>query len=164
MIVGEYTYGTPTVIDYRNSGEPEADITIGRYCSIADDVQLLPGGMHRTDRVSTYPFQLAGREGFPTSLRGPITIGHDVWICRGARILGGAHIGNGAIVGAYAVVAGTVPAYHVAIGNPAQTHPRPHAAWASHLARIAWWDWPADDPRIADVERMTPEQFCRTYG
>lgn len=164
MNVGDYTYGTPTVIRYDGSGEPEPEITIGRYCSIAEDVQFLPGGMHLMDRVSTFPFQNVGRTGFTTGLRGPIIIGHDVWIGRGARILGGAHIGNGAVIGAYAVVAGTVPAYHVAVGNPARTHPRPHAVWASHLSRIAWWDWPADDPRIADVESMTPQEFCRKHG
>lgn len=163
MNVGRHTYGTPTVHRYDGEGEP--DITIGAYCSIAADVEFLPGGMHLTDRVSTFPWQNVGQQGHPPTLRGPIRIGNDVWIGRGARILGGAHIGNGAIVGAYAVVAGSVPAYHVAVGNPARCHPRPlHAGWASHLARIAWWDWPATDPRLADVERLTLEQFCRKYG
>jgi len=161
---GRHTYsdGEPKVHNYQENPQPV--ITIGAYCSIGADVEFLPGGMHQTHKVSTFPFQHLGWEGHPATIRGDITIGNDVWIGRGVRILGGAHIGNGAIVGAYAVVAGSVPAYHVAVGNPARCHPRPHAAFAPILNRIAWWDWPADDPRLPDVERMTLEQFCRHYG
>lgn len=162
MIVGRHTYGQPIVHHY--DGEPEPDISIGAYCSIGADVEFLPGGMHQTDRVSTFPWQHLGQEGAPPYLRGAIHIGHDVWIGRGVRIIGGAYIGNGAIIGAYAVVAGSVPAYHVAVGNPTRCHPRPHAQYAPTLNRIAWWDWPTDDPRLPDVERMTLDQFCRTYG
>jgi acetyltransferase-like isoleucine patch superfamily enzyme len=163
VIVGRHTYGQPIVHRYDGEGEP--DIQIGAYCSIAEDVQFLPGGMHQTDRVSTFPWQHLGQEGAPPYLRGSILIGHDVWIGRGARILGGVHIGTGAIIGAYAVVAGSVPAYHVAVGNPARCHPRQsHAPYVPTLLRIGWWDWAADDPRLPDVERMTLAEFCRHYG
>jgi hypothetical protein len=121
--------------------------------------------MHETEKVSTFPWQLTGREGRHAYVRGPITIGHDVWVGRGVRFIGGATVGNGAIIGAYAVVAGTVPAYHVAVGNPARCHPRPlHAAHVDTLQRIAWWDWPANDPRLDDVERLPIDEFCRRYG
>lgn len=163
------TYGANSYIGphhkiHRYEGEGEPDIRIGAYCSIGDDVEFLPGGMHQTDRVSTFPWQNIGQQGAPPYLRGSIHIGNDVWIGRGVRILGGVHIGNGAIIGAYTVVAGSVPDYHVAVGNPARCHPRPHAEYAAILNRIAWWDWPADDPRLPDVERMTLPEFCRHYG
>lgn len=163
--LGPHSYiGSHHVWEYQE--EEPATITTGAYCSIADDVEFLPGGMHRTDTVSTFPWQRVGRdEGYAATQRGPITIGHDVWICRGARILGGVTIGNGAIIGAYAVVAGDIPAYHVAVGNPARYHPRPtHAPWATHLNRIGWWNWPPTDPRLADVARLPVAEFCRKYG
>lgn len=50
----------------------------------------------------------------------PIVIGNHVWIAANATILPGVHIGNGAVVGACAVVAKDVPAGCVVVGNPAK--------------------------------------------
>ena len=49
-------------------GFPESGrkLTIGRYCSIADKVEILLGGNHRIDWVTTYPF---------SALRGPLAGG-----------------------------------------------------------------------------------------
>lgn len=151
--------------DIHDYQEPDLTVSIGSYCSIAEDVEFLPGGMHQTDRVSTYPWHRHGHDYPPAELRGPITIGNDVWICRGVRILGGVTIGNGAIIGAYAVVASDVPAYHVAVGNPAHNRPRPlHAAHTPVLNRIAWWDWPDDDPRLHDVRTLSVAEFVAKHG
>lgn len=48
------------------------------------------------------------------------TIGNDVRICTGAIIIGDIHIGDGAIVGAGAIVTKDVPARAVVAGNPAR--------------------------------------------
>jgi acetyltransferase-like isoleucine patch superfamily enzyme len=48
-----------------------------------------------------------------------VRIGNDVWIGMRAVILAGVTIGDGAIVGAGAVVSQDVPAHCVASGNPA---------------------------------------------
>ncbi|MEM7470467.1 MAG: acyltransferase [Pseudomonadota bacterium] len=45
-----------------------------------------------------------------------VRIGRDVWIGTGAVILPGAEIGDGAIIGARAVIRGVVPAYAVMAG------------------------------------------------
>ncbi|MBN2181654.1 MAG: hypothetical protein JW715_07050 [Sedimentisphaerales bacterium] len=50
----------------------------------------------------------------------PVTIGDDVWIGTRAIIMPGISIGDGAIIGAAAVVTKDVPAYAVVCGNPAQ--------------------------------------------
>ena len=42
-----------------------------------------------------------------------------MWIGRNAVILGGVFIGDGAIVGAFSVVAKDVPPYAIVVGNPA---------------------------------------------
>ncbi len=49
-----------------------------------------------------------------------IRIGENAWIGSGAMILGGVTIGPGAIVGARSVVTKDVPAFCVAVGNPAK--------------------------------------------
>ncbi len=50
----------------------------------------------------------------------PVIIGDDVWIGGRVTILPGVHIGNGAIIGAGAVVTKDVPDYAVVGGNPAR--------------------------------------------
>ena len=53
------------------------------------------------------------------SVAGP-TIGDDVFIGTGAKLLGGIHIGDGARIGANAVVLSDVPAGATAVGVPAK--------------------------------------------
>jgi serine O-acetyltransferase len=48
------------------------------------------------------------------------TIGNNVYIGAGAKILGKVHIGNGARIGAQAVVLSDVPAHCTAVGIPAR--------------------------------------------
>ncbi len=50
----------------------------------------------------------------------PIVIGDDVWIGGHVIFLPGVHVGNGAIVGAGAVVTKDVPEYAIVGGNPAK--------------------------------------------
>ena len=52
--------------------------------------------------------------------KGPIHIGNNVWIGDKASIFGGVTIGDGAIIGANSVVTHDIPAYSVAVGNPAK--------------------------------------------
>lgn len=52
--------------------------------------------------------------------KGEIIIGNNVWIGNNACILGNVHIGDGAVIGANAVVTSDVPAYHIAVGVPAK--------------------------------------------
>jgi acetyltransferase-like isoleucine patch superfamily enzyme len=102
-------------------------LTIGRYCSIADKVEILLGGDHRLDWVSTYPF--AAMQGLwpdadaPADYhvsRGDVTIGNDVWLGSGCIILSGVTVGHGAVVAARAVVTRDVAPYTVVAGNPAR--------------------------------------------
>ena len=50
----------------------------------------------------------------------PVVIGDDVWIGGRVIILPGVTIGNGAILGAGAVVTHDVPSYAIVGGNPAK--------------------------------------------
>jgi acetyltransferase-like isoleucine patch superfamily enzyme len=147
--IGAFTYGDPRV----RFPETGAKLRIGRYCSIADAVEIFLGGNHRTDWISTYPFS-ALRNRWPEAprdreahvTRGDVTIGHDVWLGSGAVVLSGVSIGHGAVIGARAVVTRDVPPYAIVAGNPAkQVRLRFDEETIAHLLEAAWWDLP---PRL----------------
>jgi maltose O-acetyltransferase len=50
----------------------------------------------------------------------PITIGDDCWLGGGTIVCPGVSIGDGCVIGAGAVVTKNVPAYSLAVGNPAR--------------------------------------------
>jgi acetyltransferase-like isoleucine patch superfamily enzyme len=102
LVLGTGSYaGAPDIAVSR--GDPDHRVVVGNYSSIADEVTFLIGGEHHPEWVSTFPFRikygLPGRfeDGQPHS-RGPITIGSDVWIGRGAILASGVTIGGGAVV------------------------------------------------------------------
>lgn len=123
-------------------------VTIGRWCSIERSAQVFVGGEHRTDRPSQYPLRLELKvpglleDGIPFS-KGPVVIGNDVWLGWECVVMSGVTIGDGAVVGARAVVTRDVAPYSVVAGVPAR-----HIKWRfdrpqrEALQRIAWWDWP----------------------
>jgi galactoside O-acetyltransferase len=49
-----------------------------------------------------------------------MVVGDDVWIAEGATLLGGITVGEGAVIGAHAVVTKDVPPRTVVAGNPAR--------------------------------------------
>jgi acetyltransferase-like isoleucine patch superfamily enzyme len=142
--IGRYTYGAPMV---RWWGEP-ANLSIGKYCSIADGVEIFLGGNHRTDWVSTFPFpvfrewpEARNIKGHPGT-KGDVTIGHDVWLGAGCVVLSGVTIGNGAVVGCRAVVTRDVPDYAIVAGNPATIMKmRFDPETVDRLLETAWWNW-----------------------
>ncbi|OQB29173.1 MAG: Streptogramin A acetyltransferase [Bacteroidetes bacterium ADurb.Bin174] len=151
-IIGDYTYGKPIVLHW---GE-KANLYIGKFCSIADNVTIFLGGNHRTDWVSTYPFNVltdffpeAGEITGHPSTKGDVIIGNDVWIGHGATILSGVKIGDGAVVGAGAVVTKDVLPYEIVAGNPAKhIKMRFNEEQVSKLLDIKWWDWPVDKIKL----------------
>lgn len=167
VTVGRHTYEIPKIHYY--AGEAWK-VSIGAFCSIALDVELLPGGNHRTDTVTTYP--IAVRWGLPdpggsgSFAKGDLVIGNDVWIGRGAKILGGITIGDGAVVAAYSVVTKGVDPYTIVGGAPARfIGRRCTPEIADELRRIAWWDWSDDLIRERQSELSSPDLngFIRRY-
>jgi acetyltransferase-like isoleucine patch superfamily enzyme len=142
LVIGRHSYGKPNVILFAGDS---ARVSIGSFCSLASAIEVMPGGNHPTDMVTTYPIRrrLAGTEqpGEPWS-KGDVAIGNDVWIGRGVKILGGVTIGDGAVVAAYSVVTKDIPPYAIAAGVPARVVRQrfPEEIVAS-LLRIKWWDW-----------------------
>ena len=103
--------------------------------------------------LSTYPFPIFFEEwGLDvkdiTSAwdnKGDIVIGNDVWIGYEAVIMAGVTIGDGAIIGARAVVTKDVPPYTIVGGVPAkQIRKRFSDETISELLNLKWWDWPIE--------------------
>ncbi|NJN65581.1 MAG: Vat family streptogramin A O-acetyltransferase [Chloroflexaceae bacterium] len=139
-------------------------LIIGKFCSIARGVTfIMNGANHETTGFSTYPFSIFGN-GWervqPASYRqasykGDTMVGNDVWLGYEAVILPGVTIGDGAIIGAKAVVTRDVAPYTVVGGNPAQVI---RQRFPDHVVRalleIAWWDW--DVAKISrNLEQIT---------
>lgn len=82
-------------------------ISLGDRCTISQGAHLCAG----THDISSPEKRL---------LKSPISIGNDAWVCADAFIGPGVNIGNGAIVGARAVVMRDVQASVIMVGNPAQ--------------------------------------------
>lgn len=80
--------------------------------------------------------------------KGDIVIGNDVWIGYEAVILAGVTIGDGAVIGARAVVTKDVPPYTIVGGVPARPIKKRFSdRTIADLLEIKWWDWPRE--RIA---------------
>jgi acetyltransferase-like isoleucine patch superfamily enzyme len=107
--VGSYTYiGCRTSI---------TKSSIGRYCSIANNVSI-GQGEHQLDRISTSSTFYSDPWG--TLTEGECVIESDVWIGVDVVILRGTKIGIGAVVAANAVVTKDVPPFAIVGGVPAR--------------------------------------------
>jgi acetyltransferase-like isoleucine patch superfamily enzyme len=117
--ISNYTYISPLCII--NNCE------IGSYCSIARNVKIGLGN-HPTNFTSTSPIFYSPKN--PLKIK--ITdvpkfdeykrtfIGNDVWIGINAFLVDGISVGDGAIIGANAVVTKDIPPFSIAVGCPAQ--------------------------------------------
>ena len=126
-------------------------LKIGKFCSIACGAKFLfTSANHAMRPLSTYTFPIFFEEwGLDVSEirsawdnKGDIVVGNDVWIGYEAVILSGVTIGDGAIVGARAVVTRDVPPYTIVGGVPAKPiRKRFDDETIEKLLRLRWWDW-----------------------
>jgi len=143
------TYGNPTV--HKND---DAVLKLGSFCSIAKGVQIILGGNHRMDWVTTFPFSILWEsakeiKGHPQT-KGNVVIGNDVWIGLNVIILSGVTIGNGAVIGAGSIVVNDVGAYEIYAGNPARfIRKRFTEEQIRQLQEIQWWNF--SDGKITNL-------------
>ncbi len=160
---GRHTYANNLRVHDWGEG---SRLTVGAFCSIAADVQIFLGGEHRTDWVTTFPFNVlwpAGRTilGHPAT-KGDVVIGSDVWIGQGATILSGVTVGHGAVVGAMSLVARSVPPYTIVGGNPAKPlRSRFSDEEIEALLALRWWEW--SDERIGQHLPLLLQSDVRSF-
>ncbi len=166
--IGRGTYGVRRNTFHGLS--PEVPVEFGNFCSVATDVRIVCLAGHPTDLPSTYPFRTLmfhpERGNQDAVCRGPVRIGHDVWIGHGAVVLPGVSIGTGAAIGSGAVVSKDVPPFTIVAGVPAKPlRERFPRAVQDGLKRIAWWDWPHDELRaaMADLRALSAEELVAKY-
>lgn len=134
-------------------------LVIGKFCSIACGAKFLfTSGNHAMGSLATYTFPvffdewgLSGKDiASAWDNKGDIVIGSDVWIGYEAVILSGVHIGDGAIIGARAVVTKDVEPYTIVGGVPARPiRRRFDEDTVARLLALRWWDWDAERIRAA---------------
>jgi virginiamycin A acetyltransferase len=153
--VGLYTHGgcfEPWMVD--------PNTKIGRYCSIAHGVRIVN---------HNHPLSFKGTSGlFFNPAWGlcdrwlvdqqSLEVGNDVWIGANAVILPEVNsIGDGAVIGAGAVVNRDVPPYAVVLGNPARVVKfRFPEDVIARLLKEKWWEKDLDELAERIGEFQTP--------
>jgi acetyltransferase-like isoleucine patch superfamily enzyme len=135
--------------------------TIGRYCSIGDNVTVITGRHPTNTYVSTHPafystsigklFQLTDKQLFEECRyanpqdKTLVKVGNDVWIGSNVAILDGVKIGDGAIVGANALVTKDLEPYGIYAGIPAKIiGNRFTEKEKNFLLKLRWWEKPEE--------------------
>ncbi|MBV1780715.1 CatB-related O-acetyltransferase [Paeniglutamicibacter sp. ABSL32-1] len=147
ITAGRYTYGQEK-IRLHATWPNSKGVKIGSFCSIAGGVQIIAGGNHRTDWVTTWPFGKLSTDKFPfddkgqqPTSKGDVIIQNDVWLGQSCTILSGVTIGHGAVVATQAVVTKDVPPYAIVGGNPAKVLKyRFDGEAIAKLLELKWWD------------------------
>lgn len=149
---------------YIGDGSYISNAKVGRFCSIAENVRIAIGNHPTSVFVTTFPsfyYNTESQIGFTFHKSIPIyegfkkypeedknyqvVIGNDVWIGCNSIILGGVKIGDGAIIGAGAVVTKDVAPYSIVAGVPAKVIKyRFTEEQIDILESIKWWEWPIE--------------------
>ncbi|MEP6928575.1 MAG: CatB-related O-acetyltransferase [Flavobacterium sp.] len=135
-------------------------LEIGKYCSIANDVQfILDSGHHMVSEVTTYPHfnHLVNKElpignvtqsDFKKNIKteeSKTIIGNDVWIGMNVIILPNVKIGDGVTILAGTVVTKDIPDYAVVGGIPgAIVKMKYDLDTIDKMKKIQWWNWSPD--------------------
>lgn len=158
-VIGRHTY--------LHAGTEVLCARIGNFCSIARNCHI---GMfqHPVQNVSTSGrlyLRILQDDGFYNDMPKPAIIGNDVWLGSGSIVMGGVNVGDGAVVGANAVVTKDVPPYAVVGGVPAKViRYRFTQEKINQLIRVAWWNWTDEEiSENAAFFKMGPDELPSKY-
>lgn len=151
FVTGQVVCGKHTTIGGHLNARGK--IFIGKYCAIGRFVSIHSGN-HRTD-LPNQQVLLNKRHGFASvyTRKGPVHIGHNVWIGDKATILSGVTVGHGAVLAAGATVVADVPPFSIVGGVPAKVlKTRFSPMVIEQMLELAWWNW--SDERIKRNKRF----------
>lgn len=146
----------------------ESSLKIGKYCSIANDVNFIcDSGFHTESEITSFPlfheilekkdevvidnitYKVSDLNNKLKSKKANIIVGNDVWIGMNATILPDVKIGNGVTILAGAVVSDSIPDYAIAGGVPAKVIKFKHnQEIIDALNKISWWDWSEEKMKL----------------
>ena len=123
MQIGKYTYVRPNIFWKNANGK----LIIGKFCSLANNINIYLGGNHNINWVTTYPFGTINQDVFNSFnvahhghpfTKGNVIIGNDVWIGKNVTIMSGITIGDGSVIANNSHVVKDVEPYSLVGGNP----------------------------------------------
>ena len=133
---------------------------VGKFCSIASNTSI-GMGTHTLKKLSTSPVFTEAKNGtgqkwvMRTEVEPfrKVKVGNDVWIGTHAMVMGGVTIGNGAVVGAGAVVTKDVPPFAIVGGVPAKIiRYRFPKDVVDEVLKHEWWSLP--DERLKEYIQL----------
>lgn len=118
----------------------EYKIKIWKFCSISWWVQIITNNFHHKNKLTTSDHQII--HNLNKNNWWDINIWNDVWIWCNAIILQWITIWNWAIIWAWSIVTKDIPAYAIAVWNPAKIIDyRFNKETILNLENIKWWNW-----------------------
>ncbi len=153
LSIGRFSYvdGQAWILWY---GELSA-IRIGSFSSIATNTVFFLRTNHHPEWICTYPIEMIpwpAETARPVDMhvgqKGDISVGNDVWIGEGTRIMPGVTVSDGAVIGAGTVVTRDIPPYALVAGNPGRVKKMRFAEREiEFLLQLQWWNWPTEKIR-----------------
>ena len=135
--------GKGTWINYNCCILDVGRVRVGDRCLFGPNVAIYTAGhpVHPAARNSLYEYGI------------DVNIGDNCWIGGSTVINAGVRIGDNCVVGAGSVVTKDIPAWSIAVGNPARVLRKITEEDRGFYFR----DWPIDPEALADMQRMWEE-------
>lgn len=114
--IGRFSYGRICVSVFNKN---DGCLHIKDFCSIANNVHFMLGGIHPYTSINLFPFRrkLLHEVTRGGHTNGDIIVNPDSWIGEDALIMSGVTVGQGSIVGARSLVTKDVPSYSIVGGS-----------------------------------------------
>jgi len=121
----------------------KGNLVVGNYCALGQDIKFVLSNHTYEYPSLQYSFYIKFFNEFPYKKKeGSIVIGSDVWIGDNAILLPNITVGNGAIIGAGAIVTKDVPDFAIVGGNPAKILKYRYTdSQIKNINESSWWNW-----------------------
>ncbi len=153
IVIGKFTF-----VGRRAFFTSGSRITVGPYCVLGPECHFLGAAHSFSDPFK--PSLVAG-----VTDTGVIDIGANCFLGARASFLADCHVGFGSVIGAAAVVRGTIPPLSLAVGNPARVIKRYDVAgarWVHADALPSGAGFPSEEEYLATLSKLDGQ--CRHFS